>query len=80
MTESVRVYVNARPIDVAAGATALDAVRALAPAVADQVTTGADVITDSRGLPIDASTVVAAGAIFRTVRSRGARESDPVES
>jgi len=49
MTDSVRVYVNAHPVDVPAGGTALDAVRALDPAIADQVILGTRAITDSRG-------------------------------
>ncbi|MEP7346057.1 MAG: hypothetical protein ABI877_12350 [Gemmatimonadaceae bacterium] len=70
MTDSVRVYVNARPVDAPADGTALDAVRAFDPAMAEQVTKGARAITDSRGIPIDASTVLATGAIFRVVHAR----------
>lgn len=69
----MRVFVNAHPLDVPAGATALDAVRALDAAAASAVEEGREVITDSRGLPADPATPLQAGAIFRLVprRERG---------
>ncbi len=78
MTDMVRVFVNAAGVDVPAGASALDAVRAFDAASADEVTDGARLITDSRGLPIDAATPMVAGAILRLIANRGraAAESD----
>ena len=67
----VRVFVNAVGVDVPAGSTALDAVRAWNPDAAGEVSAGARLITDSRGLPIDATTPVSAGSIFRLVANRG---------
>jgi len=74
MTDSIRAYVNGRGVDVPAGATAIDAVRAMDTAEADQVLAGARALTDSRGLPLDPSTVLVAGSIVRIVsgRRRGA--------
>lgn len=74
MTDSIRAYVNGRGVDVPAGATAIDAVRAMDSAEADQVLAGARVLTDSRGLPLEPSTVLVAGSIVRIVsgRRRGA--------
>jgi hypothetical protein len=74
MTDLVRAYVNGRGVEVPAGATAIDAVRAWDPAVADQVAGGDRGLTDSRGLPLDPSAVLAAGSIVRVVsgRRRGA--------
>jgi len=73
----VRVFVNATGVDVPAGSSALDAVRAFDAAVAADVSAGARLITDSRGLPIDAETPMAAGSILRLVarRDRAANES-----
>lgn len=66
----VRVFVNARGYDVPADASALDAVRAADVAEADAVAAGARLITDSRGLPVPAETVVYAGVIYRVVANR----------
>lgn len=70
----MRIFVNARPLDVPAGSTALDAVRAFDAGAARAVEEGRDVITDSRGLPADPAAPLQAGAIFRLVprRERGA--------
>lgn len=78
MTDMVRVFVNASGVDVAPGATALDAVRAFDAAAADEVSAGARLITDSRGLPIDAATPMVSGSILRLIANRGraAAESD----
>lgn len=67
----VRVFVNAAGVDVPPGATALDAVRAWNTDAAREVTDGARLITDSRGLPIEASTPVNAGSILRLIANRG---------
>ena len=76
MTESIRVYVNGRGVDVPAGSMAIDAVRAADANVADQVTAGDRALVDSRGLPLDPSDVLVAGSIVRIVsgRRRGAGE------
>jgi hypothetical protein len=72
MTDStVRVFVNASGVDVPSGATALDAVRAWNTDAAAEVTNGARLITDSRGLPIDATTPMNAGSILRLIANRG---------
>jgi hypothetical protein len=68
--ETVRVFVNAAGLDLPAGATALDAVRAWNDAEASAVAAGTRVITDSRGLPVAASSAVYPGAIFRLVSHR----------
>ncbi len=79
MTDFLRAFVNAAPVSVPPGATALDAVRAWKPDEADAVAAGTRAITDSRGLPMDAATRLQAGAILRTVacRSAGAAAADP---
>jgi len=66
----VRVFVNAAGVDVPAGSTALDAVRAWNADAATEVTDGARIITDSRGLPIDGSVPMSAGSILRLIAKR----------
>ena len=75
MTDQLRVFVNADGVDVASGASALDAVRAWRGDEADAVASGKRVITDSRGLPIDSATPARAGSIYRTVTSRPERDA-----
>jgi hypothetical protein len=62
--------VNAAGVDVPAGATALDAVRAWDAAAAAEVEGGRRLITDSRGLPLDGSAAMSAGSIIRLVAKR----------
>ena len=78
--EPVVVFVNARRLEVPAGATVLDAVRAWSAEAARDVERGVRVVTDSRGLPTDAGAPVFAGAIFRLTGARGAGApaADPV--
>lgn len=66
----VRVFVNERGVSVPAGSTALAAVRALFPDDADGIEAGRLRLTDSRGLPTAADTVVNGGAIYRVVTAR----------
>jgi hypothetical protein len=75
VTDPLRVYVNAEGVNVANGASALDAVRAWRGDEAEAVASGKRVITDSRGLPIDAATPARAGSIYRTVTSRPERDA-----
>lgn len=78
MSETVRVYINARPVEVDASATALQAVEAWDAAQAEAVRNGERMITDSRGIATPNDTPVQIGAIFRIVRARqiDAGESD----
>lgn len=76
---AVRVFVNAQGVDVPAGATALDAVRALSAAEAAAVLNGERVITDSRGLPTDPETRVSAGSIFRLLPVRKRSSAAPAD-
>lgn len=67
---TVRVYVNERGVSVAPGAVARDAVDAILPAEAAAIDAGTMRLTDSRGLPIAADTVVVGGMILRVVAVR----------
>jgi hypothetical protein len=76
VSETVRVYINARPIDVAASATALDAVEAWDATIAAAVRNGDRLITDSRGIVAANNSAVHNGAIFRIVRARHGADED----
>jgi hypothetical protein len=76
MAETVRIYINARPIDVAAGATALEAVEAWDETEAAAIRRGERMITDSRGIVTANNTPVHNGAIFRIVRTRQVADDD----
>lgn len=67
---------NAAGVDVPSGATALDAVRAWDAGAAAEVEGGRRVITDSRGLPLDASAAMSAGSILRLVAKRDRPSAD----
>jgi hypothetical protein len=71
VAELIRVFVDGRAVDVAPGSTILDAIRVADEALGDAVHSGARSVTDSRGLPVAASTPVVAGSIVRTVTARG---------
>jgi hypothetical protein len=74
----VRVFVNGTGVDLPAGSAALDAVRAWNVALADEVSAGGRVITDSRGLPLDPGSPMSAGSILRVIvrRERTAADDD----
>jgi hypothetical protein len=75
-TRMVRVFVNGSGVDVPAGSAALDAIRAWNVDAAGEVTVGTRLITDSRGLPIDAKTPMSAGSILRLIANRAATAAD----
>ncbi|MEX2153530.1 MAG: hypothetical protein WD825_09335 [Gemmatimonadaceae bacterium] len=70
---TIRVFVNAAPVDVGSGATALECVRHWREEEGDAVAAGRRLITDSRGLPIPADSPAQAGSIYRTLPNRATR-------
>jgi len=66
----LRVFVDSRGVDVPLGASAIDAVAVFDAAAAAALRAGDMILTDSRGLPIDAAGEVQAGAIFRLIPRR----------
>jgi hypothetical protein len=66
----MRVFVNATPVDVGDGSTALDCVRQWRAEEADAIMSGQRVIMDSRGLPVGSDAMAHAGSIYRTVPNR----------
>lgn len=79
MIRMVRVFVNAGGVDVPAGATAIDAVRAWDAAAADELQLGRRLLTDSRGLPLSPDTPMSAGSILRLIAKRDRDVGDPVD-
>jgi hypothetical protein len=77
VTDLIRVYVNARPVDVPRDATVLDAVRAHDAATADLIVAGDRAIADSRGLPLPPESPTYMGAILRVISGR--RRGDGAE-
>jgi hypothetical protein len=73
---TIPVYVNASRVDVPAGSTALDAVRAWSADAAAQVSGGGRGIVDSRGLPLDPASPMSAGSILRLVLVRDRGDAD----
>ena len=67
---TLRVYVDAKPVDVPKTATVLDAVEIADPALASSVRDGTSRVTDSRGLPIEGDAPLHGGAILRVVTVR----------
>ena len=74
--DRVRIYINARPVDVPRTATALDAVEIWDATIARAVRAGDRNITDSRGIVTANATPVHNGAIFRIVRARQTADED----
>ncbi|MFI5234284.1 MAG: hypothetical protein ACHQXA_01105 [Gemmatimonadales bacterium] len=60
------------------GTTALDAVRAFDPALAERIAAGEGHLTDGRGIALPPATAIGPGAIIRAVVSarRGARTAE----
>ena len=76
MSDTVRIYINAKPVEVEASATALDAVEAWDETQAAAIRRGERLITDSRGIVTANETRVHNGAIFRIIRARQASDDD----
>jgi hypothetical protein len=68
--ETLRVFIDARGVDVPPGSKAIDAVEKFDAAIAAAVRNGDKILTDSRGLPIDGATDLQSGAIFRIIPKR----------
>lgn len=77
MSDTIRVFVNATPVDVPAGCDVAHAVRAFDQELERQVATGAAFVTDGRGVELDSGATIAWGAILRViVRARRSPDAD----
>jgi len=79
VSETVRIYIDAKPVDVARGSHLIDALASASANDADHVRGGSRMLTDSRGLPAMPDAEVYAGAIYRLVRARSAEQSPETE-
>jgi hypothetical protein len=70
--DTVRIYIDSRPVDAARGATPLAALERHDAEAAALVREGARVIVDHRGLPAPLDESVTNGSIFRVVSSKQA--------
>ena len=77
MSATMRVFVNGVGYDAPAGGTALDAVALHDADEVRAVREGAVLVTDSRGLPIDAESPLFNGAVLRLIPNRGRDAADP---
>ncbi len=69
------VFVNEKPVNIATGGTALQAVAALDQELADRLLVGGASITDGRGIRLAPDEILSAGAIIRVIIS-ARREPD----
>jgi hypothetical protein len=78
MSGSIRVFVNASPLDLPAGAHVGEAVRAFDASLESGIAKGAVYVTDGRGIEIDPDSPLASGAILRVVvrARRGETDAD----
>jgi hypothetical protein len=67
MTGTIRVFVNAGPLDLPSGADVAQAVRLFDPALERQIASGTAYVTDGRGIEIDPTSPLVGGAILRVV-------------
>ena len=76
MSDKVRIYINAKAVEIDSAATALEAVEAWDEIQAAAVRSGERMITDSRGIVTANNSPVHNGAIFRIVRARQIADDD----
>lgn len=76
MSDTVRVFVNTRMVDLPAGATVADAVGAVDAGFLDLLVQGAAFVTDGRGIGLETSARLESGAIIRLGLRAKARGAD----
>jgi hypothetical protein len=78
VSDLIRVFVNATPVDLPAGADVAQAVRAFDATLEPRIANGAAYVTDGRGIEIDLAARLSGGAILRVVvrARRGDRGGD----
>jgi hypothetical protein len=74
----MRIFVNAKALEVEPGTDVAGGVRACDAALADKVAGGSAYVTDARGIELPSSAPLAEGSILRVVVSarRGAEDAD----
>ncbi|HEX5385850.1 MAG TPA: hypothetical protein VFW66_04035 [Gemmatimonadales bacterium] len=74
--DSMRVYVNERPLEMPPGADVRAAVRTADAALADAVEAGRARVSDGRGIDVALDAPLAAGSILRVVLSARRADAD----
>jgi hypothetical protein len=77
MPDTLRCFVNEKPLSLAPGAAVRDAVSAFDPALAGRVAKGEAYVTDARGIRVTAEQLLTGGMILRVVVSARATVDDP---
>ena len=75
MSGAIRVFVNASPVEVPAGADVREAIRAHDPELERRAAAGAALVTDARGIEVPLGAPLEAGSILRVVLR--ARRGEP---
>lgn len=78
MSDTIRVFINERPVEVSPGSTVLRAVRLFDAGLAERVERDEAYVTDGRGIAIPIDVLLSPGAILRVVVSarRGTGNTD----
>jgi hypothetical protein len=78
VTDAIRVFVNATPVDLPAGASVRAAIRAHDAVLAERAEDGAALVTDARGIALPLESPLGAGAILRVIvrARRGDQDAD----
>ena len=78
MSDSMRVFINAAPVDVEPGTDVRGALRAHDPAMETAAAKGTALVTDARGIELPLGAPLAAGSILRVIvrARRGQQDTD----
>jgi hypothetical protein len=78
VSDRIRVFVNASPVEVPSGAEAREAILAHDPELAQRAAAGAALVTDARGIEVPLDAPLEAGSILRVVvrARRGEPDAD----
>jgi hypothetical protein len=77
MGETIRIFVNASPVDVPADIDVRAAVHTVDAALAERLVAGTAFVTDARGIALAPDARLTAGAILRVIaRARRADKGD----
>jgi hypothetical protein len=80
MSEHIRVFINERPVGVAAGSDVRAAVRAYDPSLAEQFAAGEAYVTDGRGIEMAGDVLLGPGSILRVVVRARRREGGDADA
>jgi hypothetical protein len=77
----MRVFINAKPVEVDAGTDVLGAIRAHDPELEARVASGSAYVTDARAIELTPGAGLSEGAILRVVvRAQRSRQDDDADA